>query len=352
MKVTIKPFGKLETGEQVNVYTLKNKNGMEVSCISYGAIIKNIIVPDKNGQMKDVVLGYDNIEGYVKDTSFLGSFVGRNANRIKDARFVLNGVTYELEINDNANNLHSGTPGYNKVIYEADAFEEEDSASIEFSRLSKDMEQGLPGNLDVTVTYTLTEDNELVIQYMAVPDKDTIVNFTNHSYFNLAGQDSGTVLEQKVELYADEFTPTDDEMIPTGEIRSVEGTPMDFRTMKTIGRDIHADYEPLLQGKGYDHNFVLRHGQEGDAELVAKLWDEKSGRMMEVYTDCPGIQMYAAGNLNESGGKGGVNYEPYSAVCFETQNFPNAINIQNFPNSVVRAEEEYSCVTVYKFSVQ
>lgn len=352
MKVTIKPFGKLETGEQVNVYTLKNKNGMEVSCISYGAIIKNVIVPDKNGNMKDVVLGYDNLEGYVKGGSALGSFIGRHANRIKDAQFQLNGVTYQLEKNDNGNNLHSGTPGYNKVMYEADAFEEEDSASIEFSRLSKDMEQGFPGNLDVTVTYTLTEDNELVIQYMGVSDKDTVVNFTNHSYFNLAGHDSGSVLDQKVELYANQFTPTDDVLIPTGEFRNVEGTPMDFRTMKKIGQDIHADYKPLIQGKGYDHNFVLQHGQDGDAELVAKLWDEKSGRMMEVYTDCPGVQMYTANNLKESGCKDNADYEPYSAVCFETQNFPNAINTPNFPNSVVRAEEEYSCVTVYKFTIQ
>lgn len=352
MKLTVKPFGKLKTGEQVNVYTLKNKNGMEVSLLNYGAVIKNVLVPDKNGNMKDVVLGYDDLDGYVNDGAGLGAFIGRHANRIKDGKFEINGVTYELVKNDNGNNLHSGTPSYNKVVYEADSFEEEDSLSVEFSRLSKDMEQGFPGNLDVTVTYTLTEDNELVIEYMAVSDKDTVINFTNHSYFNLAGHASGSVLDQKVELYADQFTPTDDVLIPTGEFQDVEGTPMDFRSMKKIGQDIHADYKPLHQGKGYDHNFVLHQGQDGDAELVAKLWDEKSGRLMEVYTDRPGIQIYTANNLDQSNCKDGATYKPYDAICFETQNFPNAINTPNFPNSVLKAEEEFNSVTVYKFSVQ
>ena len=352
MKITKKPFGKLATGEQVSVYTLRNKNGMEVSCLDYGAIVKNIVVPDKKGDMKDVVLGYDTLEGYVKGDSAFGSFVGRHANRIKDAKFVLDGVTYELEKNDHGNNLHGGAPGYDKVMYEADTFEDEGSVSVEFSRLSKDMEQGFPGNLDVTVTYTLTEDNEFMIEYLGVPDKDTVVNLTNHSYFNLAGHNSGTVLEQQVVIYADKFTPTDDELIPTGELRDVEGTPMDFRTMKKIGQDINKDYEPLRQAGGYDHNFVISHQNETDVELVAKLWDEKSGRMMEVFTDRPGVQIYTANALVEGNGKDGASYNHYDGICFETQNFPNAINIPDFPNCVVKAEEEYSTVTVYKFSVQ
>ena len=345
MKLTVKPFGKLETGEQIQVYILKNKNGMEVSFLNYGAIIKDILVPDKNGKVADIALGYDNLEGYIKDDSGLGSFIGRHANRIEGAKFQLNGVTYDLLKNDNGNNLHSGTPGYNKVVYEADTFEEEDCASVEFSRLSKDMEQGFPGNLDVTVTYTLTEDNELIIEYMAVSDKDTVINFTNHSYFNLAGHASGSVLEQKVELNADQFTLTDDVLIPTGEFQNVKGTPMDFTTMKPLGQDIKADYKPLLQGKGYDHNFVLRHSQAGDAELVAKLWDEKSGRLMEVYTDQPGMQLYTANNLNISNCKNGADYKP-------TQNFPNAIHRPNFPNSVLKAEEEFNSVTIYKFTIR
>ncbi|SET56588.1 aldose epimerase family protein [[Clostridium] polysaccharolyticum] len=349
MKVTVKPFGKLETGEQVNVYTLKNKNGMEVSCISYGAIIKNILVPDKNGNVKDVVLGYDKLEGYVKDSSGQGAFIGRHANRIKDARFEINGTAYQIQKNEKENNLHSGTPAYNKVIYEADTFEEEDSVSVEFSRLSKDMEQGFPGNLDITITYTLTEENEFVMEYMAVSDKDTVINFTNHSYFNLAGHNSGSVLDHKVELYADQFTPTDDELIPTGEFCDVEGTPMDFRTMKKIGQDIHADYKPLKQGKGYDHNFVLRPNQGEDAELIAKYWEEESGRLMEVYTDRPGVQIYTANNLEEDNAKDGASYRPYDAICFETQNFPNAVNTPNFPNAILKAEEEFNSVTVYKF---
>lgn len=352
MKITVKSFGKLETGEEIKVYTMRNKNGMEVSCINYGAIVKDIRVPDKNGKLEDIALGFDTLEGYVNEGSGLGAFIGRHANRIKGAKFTINGVEYQLEKNENDNNLHGGTPRYNKVVYEADTFEEEDSVSVEFSRLSKDMEQGFPGNLDVTVTYTLTEDNEFVIEYMAVSDKDTVVNFTNHSYFNLAGHNSGSVLDHKVEIYADQFTPTDDELIPTGEFCDVEGTPMDFRSMKTIGQDIKADYKPLIQGKGYDHNFVLRHCQDGDAELVAKLVEEKSGRVMEVYTDRPGLQLYSANCLDEKNGKGGVDYTAFSGVCFETQNFPNAVNTPNFPNCIVKAEEEFNSVTVYKFYVQ
>lgn len=352
MKITTQKFGKLESGEEISVYTLKNKNGMEVSCLNYGAILKNVIVPDKAGNFRDVVLGYDTLEGYVKDGSALGAFVGRHANRIKDAKFVLNGVTYELQKNDNGNNLHGGTPNYNKVVYETDTFEDEDSVSVEFSRLSKDMEQGFPGNFDVTVTYTLTEDNELVIEYLGVPDKDTVVNLTNHSYFNLAGHDSGSVINHKVEIYAEEFTPTDKVLIPTGEYRKVEGTPMDFRTMKAIGQDIDADYEPLHFANGYDHNFVIKHEVGGDVELVAKCWDEESGRLMEVYTDRPGIQIYTANALKETNCKGGVTYGNRGGVCFETQNFPNAINTPGFPDGVVKAGEEFSTVTVYKFLVK
>lgn len=352
MKITKKPFGTLATGEEVSVYTMSNKNGMQVSCLDYGAIVKNIMVPDKNGVVKDVVLGYDTLEGYVKDMSALGSFVGRHANRIKDAQFELNGVTYQLEKNDNNNNLHGGQPSYNKVMYEGDTFEDEDSVSVEFSRLSKDMEQGFPGNLDLTVTYTLTEDNEFVIEYMAVSDKDTVLNLTNHSYFNLAGHDSGEVLEQQVTIYADQFTPTDDELIPTGEYCNVEGTPMDFRTMKKIGADINADYEPLHQANGYDHNFVISHQQNGEVELAAKLWDAESGRLMEVYTDRPGVQMYTANALVEHNCKGGITYGNRTGVCFETQNFPNAVNTKEFPSCIVKAEEEFNSVTVYKFSIQ
>ena len=352
MKVTTKSFGKLQTGEEVTAYTLINKNGMEVTVLDYGAIVKDIIVADKNGEKKDIALGYDNLEGYVEGDSALGSFIGRHANRIKDAQFSINGTTYELQKNDNGNNLHGGDPGYNKVMYEAEILKDEDAISVELSRLSKDMEQGFPGNLDITVTYTLTEEDEFVIEYLAVSDKDTVVNFTNHSYFNLAGQDSGTILEQQVAVFADQFTPTDDELIPTGELRDVAGTPMDFNAMKKIGQDINADYEPLKQAKGYDHNFVLRHEELGEVELVAQLWDEKSGRLMEVFTDQPGIQLYSGCSLNDSNGKGGVNYGQYAGVCFETQNFPNAVNTPNFPDAILKAGQEYNSVTIYKFSTK
>ncbi|WP_455718055.1 aldose epimerase family protein, partial [Anaerosporobacter sp.] len=265
-------FGKTQDGGKAHLYTLKNKAGMTAVFSDYGATIVKLLVPDAKGKLEDVVLGYDNLEQYMKNSPGFGSFIGRHANRIGNASFAINGKTYELEKNDGNNNLHSGSKSFNKFIYDAEYYEDVDSSTIEFSRLSPDMEQGFPGNLDVTVTYTLTDDNELVIEYLAVSDKDTVVNFTNHSYFNLSGHASGSALNHKVWINANQFTPTDDNLIPTGEIADVEGTPMDFRTAKTIGRDIDADYKPLKQGNGYDHNYVLNH-ETTDVELVAELID-------------------------------------------------------------------------------
>ncbi len=354
MKVSHKKFGITKDGQEVTAYTLKNDNGMEVTVLDFGAVVTSIVVPDKNRNMADVVLGYESLDKYeVNDPSF-GGFIGRHANRIANAEFTLNEKIYHLQKNNGENNLHGGDPHYRRQMYEAEVFDEDGASSVEFSRLSPDMEQGFPGNFDVTVTYTLSEENEFMIEYSGVSDKDTVVNLTNHSYFNLAGHNTGSVLEHKVRIYANQFTPTDDSMIPTGEYRDVEGTPMDFREMKTLGQDIKADYVPLKQGNGYDHNFVLNK-QEGknEVELAAEYWDEKSGRFMEVFTDLPGMQLYTANWLDEKEGcKENAVYHSRDAVCFETQFYPNACNTPQFPTSVLKAEEEYNHVTIYKFSIK
>jgi len=349
MKITQKSFGKTSRGEEATLYTVTNGNGMKVSFTNYGANIVNILVPDAKGNLADVTLGFENLAGYEENPPGFGSFIGRHANRIGDAKFELNGKVYELDKNDGKNNLHGGFVGYNKFIYETEFYEDEDIASIEFSRLSPHMEQGFPGNLDVTVTYSLTEANELVIEYLAVSDRDTIVNLTNHAYFNLSGHNAGSILDHKVWIKSNQFTPTTTDLIPTGELRDVTGTPMDFRTLKSIGKDIDADYEPLSMAGGYDHNYVLDiSGSE--VEKVVELLDDKSGRKMEVYTDLPGIQMYTANMLSPvKNSKGGATYKRRDAVCFETQFFPNSCNINSFPSCMLKAGKEFDSVTIYKF---
>lgn len=349
MKLTHKSFGKTSRGEEVTLYTIANSKGMKVSFTDYGANIVSILVPDEKGNIADIALGFENIAGYEENSPFFGAFIGRHSNRIRGAKFELNGKVYELDKNDGENNLHSGLAGYNKFMYETEIYEEEDITSIEFSRLSPHMEQGFPGNLDVSVTYSLTENNELVIEYYAVSDRDTIANLTNHTYFNLAGHNSGTILDHKVWIKANQFTPTSKDLIPTGELWDVEGTPLDFRNAKKIGQDIDADYEPLLMAGGYDHNFVLDiNGNE--VEKVAEVTEETSGRKMEVYTNMPGMQMYT-GNMIEpvKNGKGGATYQKRGGVCFETQYFPDSCNIPSFPSCILKAGKEYDTVTIYKF---
>ncbi len=367
MGITKKSFGVTKAGEKATLYTMTNKNGMKVSVSDFGAVIVDIIVPDREGKFADVNLGYDNVAGYEGNAPGYGSFLGRVANRIAGAKFTVNGKTYEVEKNDGENCLHSGKKSYNKYIYETEIVEEEGSVTVEFSRLSPHMEQGFPGNLDLTVGYTLTDDNELVIEYFAVSDEDTVLNLTNHAYFNLKGEGSGTVLDHKVWIHADKITATDAGLIPTGEFTDVTGTPMDFRTMKPIGQDIGADYEPLKRGFGYDHNYVLKHTEpevtEGvdkdrlwetaDVEKVAELYEETSGRVMEVFTDLPGMQFYSANHIDGvEKGKGGKVYHARDAICFETQFFPNTLNIPAFPGGRLEAGKEFESVTIYKFSVR
>lgn len=354
MSIVKSDFGKTKDGKKATLYTIENKNGMKVSFCDYGALIVGIYVPDRNGKIEDIALGYDDVTGYEDNGCGFGSFIGRHANRIGGAQFTIDGKKYELAKNDNdVNNLHSGPTGYNHMMYDVEVLTDEESTSISFSRLSPDGEQGFPGNLDITVTYTLTDDNDLAIEYFAVSDQKTVINLTNHSYFNLAGQASGDILDQEVWVKADRFTPTDKFLIPTGEFADVTGTPMDFRTPKKVGKDINADYEPLKLAGGYDHNYVLDlEIEEDEMDLVASLYDEKSGRFMEVYTDLPGMQLYCGNFMKKETGKNGAKYDRRYGICFETQFFPNACNTPEFESSIFDKDEPFDYCTVYSFSTK
>lgn len=352
MQIKQKLYGVTKDGKEVYLYTITNNKGMEVSFTNYGACIVSIIVPDTKGNKADVALGYDSLAGYEENKPGFGAFVGRYANRISDGKFAIDGKTYKLEKNDGNNTLHGGSIGYNNYLYEAEVFQDEDMISIEFSRLSPHMEQGFPGNLDISVTYSVTEMGELMIEYLVVSDKDTVINLTNHSYFNLAGHNSGSILDHKMWIKANQFTTTNNELIPTGELKDVTGTPMDFRQLKRVGQDIDAEYEPLKIGGGYDHNYVLDISGK-DVEKVAELVDENSGRIMEVFTDMPGMQVYSGNMLSPvKYPKDGASYNKRDGICFETQFFPNSCNISEFPSSLIRAGEEFESVTIYKFSAK
>ena len=345
MQATKRTFGKTKDGETISLYRLENSSGAHIEVMDFGCRIRSICVPDKNGVLTDVCLGYLTAEDYEADDCSLGAAVGRYANRIGGAGFDLNGVHYDLAKNDNGkNSLHSGPDYYHKRFWEV---EEYDAGHISLLLHSPDGDQGYPGALDMHVTYTLDDDNTLTIHYEAVPDQDTVINMTNHSYFNLNGHDSGSVLDHKVTLNADYFTPADAESIPTGEIRSVEGTPMDFRAGRVLGDDIDADYEPLRFGSGYDHNWVLKN--EGRFDKVAEAVSDKSGIVMEVYTDLPGVQIYTANFLDNEPGKEGASYMRRSAVCFETQYYPDSVHHENFPQPVCRKGEKYDTRTAYRF---
>lgn len=346
--MNIRDFGKNTKGEAAALYTFVNKNGMEMQVSDFGATLFAVLVPDKNGEKRDVVLGYDDPIGYEGPAgTFFGATVGRNANRIGKAAFELNGKRYQLDKNDGNNNLHSGLDFWSFRIWKV---RETTENSITFAIHSPDGDQGYPGTVDASVTYTLTDDNSIVISYYAKPEEDTPINMTNHSYFNMAGHNSGSVREQQVWLDADAFTSTNAELIPTGEVVPVEGTPMDFRTKKAIGRDIDADYEALNMGKGYDHNWALNN--HGKYAKVAELSSEKSGITMEVYTDLPGIQIYTGNYLDNEHGKNGAIYNQNQGICFETQYFPDAVNHETFASSVCKKGEEYRTTTSYKFLVE
>jgi aldose 1-epimerase len=352
MNIEREPFGATSAGEEVELYTLVNANGLKARIMTYGGIVVSVETPDRDGKLADVTLGYDTLEDYIKDNPYFGSVVGRYGNRIGNARFTLDGVEYVLAANDGENHLHGGIKGFDKVVWRAEPVEREDAVGLKLTYVSKDGEEGYPGTLTCTVTYLLTNKDELRISYEAETDKPTPVNLTHHSYFNLVGQGSGDILGHELMINADRFTPVDASLIPTGELRSVEATPMDFRTAKPIGRDIGQDDEQLRLGKGYDHNWVLNDA-DGSLALAARVFEPTTGRVMEVYTTEPGLQFYSGNFLDGSNvGKGGKVYKHRYGFCLETQHFPDSPNKQNFPSVVLRPGERYTSTTVYKFSTR
>jgi len=347
------PFGTTTRGEAVAVYTLKNAHGLELRVIDYGGIILSLKVPDRNGAFDDVVLGYDSLAGYLRSSPYFGAIIGRYGNRIGGGRFTLDGKTYTLAKNNGPNHLHGGLKGFDKVVWGAAPFEGADSVGLVFRYTSPDGEEGYPGTVRATVTYTLTDRNELIFDYAATTDRATPVNLTQHSYFNLAGDGKGDILGHVVTLNADRFTPVDSTLIPTGEIRSVAGTPFDFRTPTAIGARIALDDEQLRYGLGYDHNFVLNKGADAGPTLAARVYEPASGRVMEIYTTEPGLQFYSGNFLDGTlRGKNGVVYRHRYGFAMETQHFPDSPNKPSFPSTTLRPGEQYRSRTIYKFAVQ
>lgn len=335
-------FGRLPDGTAVDLYTLTNASGLVAKVTTYGTIITELHVPDRAGKTGDIVLGFDNLAQYLKGHPYFGASIGRVANRIAKGRFTLDGKTYTLATNNGPNHLHGGLKGFDKKVWKA---EPQAGAAVKFSYTSADGEEGYPGKVDVTVLMTLTDANELVLDYTAMTDKATPVNLTNHSYFNLAG--SGDILGHELMLTADRFTPSDAALIPTGEIRAVKGTPVDFTTARTIGAEIG---RLTAEERGYDHNFVLNSGG-GKLALAARAREPRTGRVMEVLTTEPGIQLYTGNFLDGSlTGKRGVVYARHTAFCLETQHFPDAVNQPKFPSIILRPGQTYRQTTVHKFS--
>ena len=345
--VTKAPFGSL-SGQPVDIFTLRNANGIEVKAISYGAVITSIVTPDRTGKRGDVTLGFDTFDEYLKNTPFFGALVGRYANRIAKARFTLDGHTYALAVNNGPNHLHGGLEGFDKVLWKGEMAN--GKAAVTFSRRSPDGEEGYPGNLDVRVTYTLTDQDELVVDYHAVTDKATPVNLTQHTYFNLAGD--GDILGHQLMIDADRYTPVDATLIPTGQLAPVAGTPFDFRKPTAIGARIDQSDPQLKNGNGYDHNWVLNKKGQG-RQLAARVVDPRSGRTLEVSTTEPGVQFYTGNFLDGTvKGKGGRAYARRSGLCLETQHFPDSPNQPSFPSTILKPGQEYKSETVFKFGVE
>ncbi len=347
MDVSKNKFGTAD-GKEVYLYTITNKNGMTAKITNYGAIVQTLIAEDKKGQFEDIVLGYDKLEDYLKETPYFGAIVGRYGNRIKLGKFSLNGEEYTLATNNDPNHLHGGLKGFDKVVWDAETTKN----GLKLSYISKDGEEGYPGNLQCTVIYTLTDDNELKIEYEATTDKATPVNLTHHGYFNLSGNCKTDILGHELWLNADRFTPVDNNLIPTGELRPVTGTAFDFTTAKAIGARVNNDEEQLKFGLGYDHNWVLNDA-DGSMKLQASLYEKTSGRFMEVFTEEPGMQFYCGNFLDGSNvGKNGRIYNYRNGLCLETQHYPDSPNKPEFPSTILQPGEIYKTMTVYKFSVK
>lgn len=346
MRIQKSDFGKTPDGTPVELYTLKNGNGLIAKVMTYGAILTELHVPDRGGKTADVVLGFSNLKDYVEHNPFFGATAGRYANRIARAEFELDGKTYHLFANNGPNSLHGGKKGFDKVVWKARPQESPNGAGVTFSYLSRDGEEGYPGNLNVTCTYSLTDDNALKLEFTATTDKPTVVNLANHSYFNLGGEGSGTILDEVLTINADRYTVVDEQLIPTGEIAGVKGTPLDFTRPTSIGARIDQ-----VKG-GYDHNYVL-NGRAGQLSFAARVKDPKSGRVMEVFTTQPGVQLYTANFLDgKTIGVSGKPYGRHAAFCLETQHFPDSPHHANFPTTVLRPGEKFDEATVFKFSIE
>jgi len=341
-------FGTAPDGKPVERYTLTNANGIELKAMSYGGGITSLRVPDRSGKMDDIVLGFDRLDGYLKDPPYFGAIIGRYGNRIGKGQFALDGKTYKLATNNGPNHLHGGNKGFDKVVWTVEPVGQN---GLAFSRVSADGEEGYPGNLQVRVTYTLTDKNELIVDYRASTDKATPVNLTQHSYFNLAGQASGDVLGHELTLHADRYTPVDDTLIPTGELAPVDGTPFDFRKSTPIGARINNDDPQLKAGKGYDHNWVLNRSGNG-LQPAARVVEPTTGRTLDIATTEPGIQFYSGNFLDGTiTGKGGAVYKHRTGFCLETQHFPDSPNQPKFPTTTLRPGAEYRTQTVFTFGV-
>ena len=347
MAITKSLFGTMPSGEKVYCYTLDNGLGLSAEILSLGGIIKNLYVTDKNVKKVDVVLGHDTLEQYLTKPGYFGAAIGRNSNRIKNCAFELNGKTYKLADTGDNNNLHGGIVGFDKKVW--DIIEEDGvEPALVMSITSPDGDEGFPGNLDLTMTYTLTKDNSLEIHYIAKSDADTVVNLTNHSYFNIGGHDSGAVYDHILQMNSDFYTPNDESCVPTGEIVSTSGTPFDFREEKRLGDSLLSDAEQIKLFNGIDHNFTIRgRGLRHFATITCK----ETGISMETISDMPGVQIYAANGLEADSYKNGATYGNHNAVCFETQHFPNAIAFSHFPSPILKKDEEYNSKTIYKFTV-
>jgi aldose 1-epimerase len=349
-----KVFGTTAEGQTAYMYVLENRNGMKATVINYGAILVSLQVPDRSGKLADVVLGYDNLDGYRSGTQFFGAIVGRYGNRIANGKFSLSEKTYQLSINDGVNHLHGGVSGFSKQFWTAKPVSVHGDQGVQLSLVSKDGDQGYPGTLSATVTYVLSSDrNELTINYSGTTDQETVVNLTNHSYFNLSGEGQGNILQQELKLSASYFTPVNKTLIPTGEIRDVHGTPFDFLAPHPIGGRINQKDEQLEFGQGYDHNWVLEKGDAQPLTEAAEAYDPKSGRVLTVLTTQPGVQFYSGNFLNDSvRGKGGKVYGHRAGFCLETQHFPDSPNRSNFPSTVLKPGDEYKSTTVFRFSTR
>jgi len=349
--ISKRAYATTRDGQGVDEYTLTNANGVEAKIITFGGIITSLRVPDRKGNYADVVLGFDNLADYETKSPYFGALIGRYGNRIGKASFTLDGTAYTLALNDGPNSLHGGVKGFDKKVWAAKEASSSDGIALELSCLSPDGEEGYPGNLSVTVTYTLTNDNAIRIDYSATTDKTTVVNLTNHSYFNLAGNGAGTIYDHIVQIYADRYTPVSATLIPTGELAPVAGTPFDFRSPKVVNSGIRSSHQQMVYGRGYDHNFVLNRKTNSDLEIAARVYDPSSGRSVEVWTTEPAIQFYTSNFVDGTlvGSSGGI-YRQGDAFCLETQHYPDSPNQSAFPTTTLKPGDTYKTTTVYKFS--